>query len=74
MQVSAACAGGSHFRITGDVDGVSRTIELNIPMLAEEPESIESAFILRLRSFVKENNITTRLQFKTLVELATFKI
>lgn len=69
------CAGNGHYHCTVSVNGgPSRTITVLQADLQLDPEDLETAFLNRVRSAVKEASATTFAQARTAVIGKDFKI
>lgn len=70
------CAGGGHFFVNLTVNGVVRNEILTRDELDVDPNEagIRDCFLQRLRSYCRENNLTTYAQIKNAVEGKTVKL
>lgn len=68
------CEGQGHWIFTVDVDGNTRTVTLNRDDFGLDPEDLETAFLTRVRSAVKEAGATTYAQARAAVINHEFKL
>lgn len=68
------CTGQNHWHFTANVDGNIRNITINQTDFQLEPGELESAFITRIRSVVKEANANNFTQARTAILNKEFKI
>lgn len=64
-----------HYHVTYTVNGgAERTRVIHRRDITDDPDSPEERFIDRLRSYVKENNLSTFAQVRNGIEGRTFQI